>query len=422
MIQDIDLADIERRIVSECLANPRAARVVAKHAMGSDFLDARLGQMYDLIIGMVTSGMPVDATVVAAEATRRAKANPGGIQWLTFADLASLVALGGTAAVESLASDVRDESVRRRNITAARRALQRAETSPDAAQLAQAAIEEFKEIRDGGRTGSMGEKTLGDVLDGPTEYDWLVPGLLESADRLILTGEEGLGKTTLLRQIAVCASAGIHPLRFGQIKPVRVAYVDCENTERQWRRKASGLAAKARHLGSMDPATEMRLECASRMDITSDRDLGTLHQMVDDYDPQILVIGPLYKLVPKAINSDDDAAPLITALDSLRDRGVCLLMEAHAGHGKTAGGSRDLRPRGSSALLGWPEFGMGLAWHRDVPNAAELIRWRGDRDERDWPEAFARGGDWPWVDLNATRFGPANGHAPAVNYGLQSVP
>jgi hypothetical protein len=120
VIQDIDLADLERRVISECLANPRSARLAAKHVMGADFLDARLGQMFDLIIGMVVSGTPVDASVVAAEASRRAKASPGGIKWLTFAELASLVALGGSAAVESLASDIRGEAVRRANVSAAR--------------------------------------------------------------------------------------------------------------------------------------------------------------------------------------------------------------------------------------------------------------------------------------------------------------
>jgi hypothetical protein len=41
--------------------------------------------------------------------------------------------------------------------------------------------------------------------------DWVIPGLLAREDRLILTGAEGLGKMMLLRQIAVCAAAGLDP-------------------------------------------------------------------------------------------------------------------------------------------------------------------------------------------------------------------
>ena len=76
-------------------------------------------------------------------------------------------------------------------------------------------------------------------------------------------------------------------------------------------------------------------------------------------------------------------------------------MEAHAGHAIGAGGERDLRPRGSSALLGWPEFGMGLRKHDEDDTLARLVRWRGDREARDWPEYLRRGIDWPWVPATA---------------------
>ena len=69
-------------------------------------------------------------------------------------------------------------------------------------------------------------------------------------------------------------------------------------------------------------------------------------------------------------------------------------------------GVRDVRPRGSSALLGWPEFGFGI--RKDVSvdanaNAFEFVAWRGAREQRDWPERLIRGdwslGDWPWVSV-----------------------
>ena len=73
-------------------------------------------------------------------------------------------------------------------------------------------------------------------------------------------------------------------------------------------------------------------------------------------------------------------------------------MEAHAGHGRGVDGTRDLRPRGSAALLGWPEFGLGIAPDPDDASLSRVVRWRGDRDERDWPEALRRGGPLPWMD------------------------
>jgi hypothetical protein len=46
---------------------------------------------------------------------------------------------------------------------------------------------------------------------------------------MILTGAEGLGKMMLLRQIAVCAAAGLDPFTYQPIEPRTVLLVDLEN-------------------------------------------------------------------------------------------------------------------------------------------------------------------------------------------------
>ena len=49
--------------------------------------------------------------------------------------------------------------------------------------------------------------------------------------------------------------------------------------------------------------------------------------------------------------------------------------------------------------MGWPEFGFGLGRNRDMPaKIADVHRWRGDRDERDWPVTLIRGDRIPcWM-------------------------
>ena len=83
-----------------------------------------------------------------------------------------------------------------------------------------------------------------------------------------------------------------------------------------------------------------------------------------------------------------------------------LVMEAHAGVPGQDG--RNLRPRGSAALLGWPEFGIGLAvdqsylpFQADPDNfrnrKVDLTRWRGDRDQgRAWPKSIYPNSFWRW--------------------------
>lgn len=255
---------------------------------------------------------------------------------------------------------------------------------------------------------------------------------VDNSDQMYLAGERMIPthNSTLVRQIAVMAAAGVHPTLQVQIPPVRVLVVDVENTEKQWRRAVRTLTLKARLAGTADPAETMHLACHARMDLTTDRDLGAVHRLVDEHDPELLLIGPIYRLIPRAINSDDDAAPVIAALDTLRERGLTLVLEAHAGHALGADGHRNLRPRGSAALLGWPEFGLGIAHDTaevleqgQTPTQFRLVRWRGDRDERAWPESLRRGGAWPWEDDNplVTRAkirrleAAASGHGPELD-------
>jgi len=248
----------------------------------------------------------------------------------------------------------------------------------------------------------LSPKSLGDLLKLEFEHDWLIPGLLERRDRLVLTGTEGTGKSHLLRQIAISSAAGLHPFKPTQtIKPLRVLVVDAENSEQQWSRGARYVADLSRRCGSGDPMANVTVSAGTRLDFTRKSDVDEVHRLIDTFEPDLLYIGPLYKLVPKEISTDDDAAPLIVALDSLRERGLTMLMEAHAGHSKGSGGDRDLRPRGSSALMGWPEFGMGLRLTDFDDSMVNVVKWRGDREVRDWPSRLRRGlnGEMPWVPV-----------------------
>lgn len=238
------------------------------------------------------------------------------------------------------------------------------------------------------------------AMDFP--HDWLVDDLIERQDRLILTGGEGAGKSYLTRQIAICVAAGVHPFDGRQIEPRRVLVIDAENSERQWARNTRYVTEVAARHGKGDPGNSVLVSAGIRLDLTLKADVDTVHRQIDEHKPDVLYIGPLYKLLSKSINSDDDAAPLIIALDSFRERGLTLLMEAHAGHAKAIGGERDLRPRGSSALMGWPEFGLGLRPMEEDDSMAALVHWRGDREARDWPHRLRRGvdGEMPWMRAN----------------------
>lgn len=259
----------------------------------------------------------------------------------------------------------------------------------DGAAFAAAAIENFA------------PKTLADILDAENpERDWVIPDLLERRERFMLTGEEGGGKSHWMRQVMITAAAGVHPFQsYRQINPCRVLAIDAENTELQWQRATRYITRIAEVHGQRTPRDNVIVQAGYRLDFTQQAHIDLVHKWIDDYEPDIVFLGPLYKMMPKEVTNDDDAAPLLAALDGLREKGVSLLMEAHAGKGKGPGGDRDLAPRGSSALLGWPEFGYGLKRMQNDPDLAVLVPWRGDREQRDWPRIIRRGveGEYPWM-------------------------
>ena len=251
--------------------------------------------------------------------------------------------------------------------------------------------------------GTLTSQTLTDVLRTPDDQDWVIPDLLEAKDRLILTGHEGLGKTTLVRQMLILPAAGLHPFTFERIEPVTALVVDAENTAKQWMRAARWMVNQAIRETHVDPSPRIHMSLSGRLNILDPVVLGDVHRLIDRHRPGIVFMGPLYRLALQ-MNTDEQIAPVIAALDSIRDRGVALVVEAHAGHALGVNGVRDVRPRGSSALLGWPEFGYGI--RKDVsegagPNVFDLVAWRGAREARRWPVQLRKGdrefAEWPWL-------------------------
>lgn len=232
--------------------------------------------------------------------------------------------------------------------------------------------------------------------------DWVVPGLLERGDRLVWTGFEGLGKSMWIRQLAVTVSAGMHPFTFDNIPPQRVLLIDCENSERQSRRKFRPLADASVHVGRRVPDGGLRLiHRPAGIDLTRAEHRDWLMERVTAHQPDLLMIGPFYRLHAANINEEQPARTTVAALDAARVAVDCaLVVEAHAGHGEH-GAKRSVRPLGSSLFLRWPEFGYGIVPDGEPVDGkstrVKVLPWRGDRDERQWPKELEWGEQWPWV-------------------------
>lgn len=233
---------------------------------------------------------------------------------------------------------------------------------------------------------------------------WLVEGLMERADRVMVVGGEGRGKSLLLRQMAVQLASGIQPFTLDRCPRQTVLIVDLENSEAQVARSLKVLLGKA---GADYQRGSLFVKCRPQgMDLTRREDSRWLMALVAHHAPDVLVFGSLYKAyrgTDGRSKSSEEAAELVAhELDTLRVACDCtLLIEAHAPHGEQ-GDRAGWRPAGSSLWLRWPEVGLGMKPpKRDErgQRVVEVVQWRGFRD-RDrashWPDTLVEGDRWPW--------------------------
>jgi hypothetical protein len=238
-------------------------------------------------------------------------------------------------------------------------------------------------------------------------YEWVIPGILERSERVMVVAAEGVGKTMLARQVALCAAAGVHPFTFQKIPPVRTLTIDLENPERIIRRTSRSIMQQAiRHSGAKHVDAHLVVK-PDGLDLTSARDRILIEQYIEQIQPQLICMGPMYKsFVDNGTRTSEALAVEVAKyLDMIRDvYGCALWLEHHAPLG-TSMSSRDLRPFGSSVWSRWPEFGLALT--PDPTNPSGYVynvgHFRGARDQRDWPKQLARGTDWPFVVLEFTK-------------------
>lgn len=330
-----------------------------------------------------------------------------------------------------IASRLRELSGRRKLSNACQEALQRLQSLSTVDEMAdvRTATARLREACDAAEATATAKdlpvpRGMGDFLQVEDKREWLVPNLLERMDRTIITGPEGGGKSVLCSQIAACLAGHVHPfsgrLLPDFVDPVRVLVIDCENSDPQSRRRYRWVIDRVRRIRQLAGADDVDWNEQMHIDtkpaginLLDSKDVAWLEHCLTATAPDLLVLGPLYKLHHENPNDETFARELVWILDNLRERhGFALLTEAHAGNTKNENGHRDLRPIGSSLWRRWPEFGFGLQRAEDDPGKpraelVDVIAWRGMRDtDRLWPVKLRTGmnDQLPWLPTGDDNF------------------
>ena len=261
--------------------------------------------------------------------------------------------------------------------------------------------------------GVSARSHLDGVLDtSPDEAPWVIEDLLRQDERIVFVGPEGKGKSTLLRQWAMCVGQGVHPLTHKLTAPHRVLIVDAENSLAVIQETGITIryAVKRALLGggNYDPERVQFLRKPQGLELRTHRGQMELRAALEAFHPEVVFAGPLYQLGSKKSGERDDdyAADMQGIFNRLRVRyHFALVLEDHAPQSQD--GHRAMRPFGSSLWLRWPEFGIGLVTGKEGSLVVDTFR--GHRSgNRAWPSEFVRTSSWPWE----ARFPPARSARP----------
>ena len=345
------------------------------------------------VAGSITSLMArgqVEQMAVAQEASKR---NPDLFKWFLLH-----VKEEYYSTPTYCANAVREAATRRRVTETLTRALSHIEKRPVNEVLASLAAD----IGVAEAHVSSGVGTIGfdDLIDTPDDVrPWIMPSMLRTNERIIITGPEGGGKSVLVAQLCLGASMGVNTMStaLDSHEPMRVLMLDVENDRLQVRNNMRKVYPHLRELSGRDPMIEWVDK--RDIDLSNPVEQQQIIKLAKEKQPDLMYMGSLYRLAPEGEKVDAAFNSVSRTVDRIRaETGASVLLEAHAGHG-LQNDRNGMRPYGSSMWMRWPEFGFGMVRHRQSGNIL-LKNWRGHRsDDREWPIGLRRGSVLPWVGI-----------------------
>jgi replicative DNA helicase len=382
----------EASLIGAALLRQQIVDTLKGHVDPSDFYNPRYGHVWAAMLELHEHGEPIDIVTVAS------KVAPFDIDVPFLAE-----AQNSTPAVSAAPryADLVVEASRRRKLLAHLSGLaERCYEDPADAILA--------DIDPGGDHLIARRDAEVRGLYGITEFvektqrvedqgEWLVPHIFRPRWRVVVVAGEGIGKGTLMRSLGLHAAAGRDPFNPGHLIPNRrVLYVDAENPDttilHQIRvsNQDVDLAAEA-HGHYWVWHREGGINLRDR------RARAEFESVLQQTRPEIVFAGPFYKLFRRKASEDLEQSTIefLEVLDDFRVRfNFALMLEAHAPKG--TGGYREMNPRGSAALMGWPEFGItmepvGNPLPTEESITLDIGRFRRDREHADWPTQMFRG-------------------------------
>ena len=181
-------------------------------------------------------------------------------------------------------------------------------------------------------------KTLSEILSSPhAEENYLIKPILSRGDKGYVVSSYKVGKTLFLTQMAFSLATGMPFLGLEVPRPAKVLYLRFELKETRFKQRLHRMMKGVTKKVEIEPVFEF----VRGFNITDQKEFDYLLGLLDNHQPEVLMLDPLYKLTPFDLKDTANAIPLIRCFDRILSLypNLCIVIAHHLR--KQIGNDRD---------------------------------------------------------------------------------
>ena len=180
-------------------------------------------------------------------------------------------------------------------------------------------------------------KSLAELLDGPTEIDWLVTNIIPPGTTGLLAGDSGIGKSWLVEDLALAIATGAPWLEVFPVRQGSVLLVDAENAELLLRVRTKMLLSGR---GGSAEAIPLHVIMDEKIDFSPEHgqdrvphastSVERLRLTISELKPALVICDSLTRFhTAKEIDANEMAAVFANVGALVRETGTCILFTHH---------------------------------------------------------------------------------------------
>jgi hypothetical protein len=180
------------------------------------------------------------------------------------------------------------------------------------------------------------------LTTAPPPPDQILKDTIDAGDKLVLISSSKLRKSFFFKQLALSLAAGRDFLNWQVIKRRRVLYVQFEIRDHHDHRRTKRMA-EALNIGPADLGDRLLIIPGRGRGLKGLEGLERIRTAAADFEPEVIMFDPLYKITEGAENAPEDFKVILNAFDELAEQtGAAILYVHHDTKGSP--GDKDSSP------------------------------------------------------------------------------